>query len=103
MIKHCCVFILFLLFGLTTYGQPWLTLLPDRPAKELNFYDYQRAFESYWAPYNVTEGYYIEQGQKIKATGWKQFKRWEYMMQSRVDPVTGAFPKQTPFQIVNEY
>ncbi len=101
--SYFCFFILFPILVSNVYSQPWLSLLPDKPRQELNFYDYQHAFESYWAPYHVTDGYYIENGEKIKAAQWKQFKRWEYMMQSRIDPVTGAFPTKTPLRIFNEY
>ncbi|HSF88274.1 MAG TPA: GEVED domain-containing protein [Saprospiraceae bacterium] len=101
--KYCIVLLLCLLFSIHAWSQPWLELLPDKPRTELTFYDYRQAFESYWAPYQVTDGYYTENGETVKASGWKQFKRWEYMMQSRVDPVTGAFPTKTPFQIVKEY
>jgi hypothetical protein len=45
----------------------------------------------------------VENGEKVKAVGWKQFKRWEYMMQSRINPHTGEMPTKTPLQVVNEY
>lgn len=52
-------------------AQPWMNLIDkDNP----NFYDIQDAFEQYW------EGRSYEKGK-----GWKQFKRWEWFMQSRVD------------------
>jgi len=101
--KHCCLTFLLLLSVHIVTGQAWLELLPDKPKKELTFYDYQHAFESYWAPYQVTDGYYVENGEKVKASGWKQFKRWEYMMQSRIDPNTGEMPTKTPLQVVNDY
>ena len=101
--KYYYLTILFLLFIKVGQAQPWLELLPEKPRQELTFYDYQKAFETYWAPFNVTDGYYIENGEKVKEPGWKQYKRWEYMMESRIDPRTGAFPKKTPLQIVNEY
>lgn len=52
-------------------AQPWV----ENIAKENpNFYDLQKSFEDYWTgkPYE-------------KGKGWKQFKRWEWFMQSRVD------------------
>ena len=101
--KYCFLILFCLLSVIYTSAQPWLELLPDKPRTELTFYDYQQAFETYWAPYQVTDGYYIENGEKVKASGWKQFKRWEYMMQSRIDPITGALPTKTPLQIANEY
>ena len=60
--------------------------MPQNKAKEsLTFYDYQHAFYEYWAPYQVDRGYYSENGIKIKARGWKQFKRWEYEMETRIN------------------
>lgn len=96
---------LFLLFSIFTsaYSQEWLNNLPQNKSKsELTFFDYQKAFYSYWKPYNVVNGYYIENGEKKKAYGWKQFRRWEYEMEQVVDPITGKFPDKSPFEIVNE-
>jgi PKD repeat protein len=41
----------------------------------VNFFKVQRAFNIYWKDRKITKG-----------CGWKVFKRWEYMMQSRVLP-----------------
>ena len=85
-------------------AQPWLKNLPAGKSKsELTLFDYQQAFESYWAPFQVDKGYYFENGVKKKAPGWKQFKRWEYDMQSKVDVQTGKFPQRTALDIVREY
>ncbi|PLW93357.1 MAG: hypothetical protein C0591_14795, partial [Marinilabiliales bacterium] len=57
------------------------------------FFKIQREFNEYWAPYNVdNNGYYVENGVKKKAGGWKQFKRWEWFWENRIDPITGEFP-----------
>lgn len=42
--------------------------------KNANFYEVQQAFEDYW------DGKTYEKGK-----GWKQFKRWEYFMETRVN------------------
>ena len=82
-------------------AQPWLENLPKNKT-EYNFYDYQTAFNTYWQPYNLDRsGHYIEEGITKKATGWKQFKRWEYEMESQINPETGEFPTQTPMQVYN--
>ncbi|MBT8379484.1 MAG: hypothetical protein KJN64_09650, partial [Ignavibacteria bacterium] len=57
-----------------------------------NFYEIQRSFNDYYAPYNVTDGYYVENGVKEKAPGWKIFKRWEWYWEQRVNQETGEFP-----------
>ena len=55
-------------------------------------HEIQKEFNDYWAPYNVTDGFYLEDGVEKKAAGWKIFKRWEWYWESRVNPVTGEFP-----------
>ena len=50
----------------------WIEMMQDPDA---NFYQTQRAFNIYWKDRKITKG-----------SGWKVFKRWEYMMQSRVNP-----------------
>ncbi len=67
--------------------------------KETTLFDIQKSFNDYWAPFNVKNGYYTENGVQKKAPGWKQFKRWEYYWANRVNPVTGAFPKITAADI----
>ena len=75
-------------------AQVWLDKLPQNKSLDsLTFYDYQEAFNSYWEPYNVKGGYFINSdGDKQKAPGWKIFKRWEYYWESRIDRLTGKFP-----------
>ena len=60
-----------------------------------NFFEIRKEFYNYWAPYHVKNGYYYEKGERKKAPGWKQFKRWEWYWENRVDPQTGAFPDTT--------
>lgn len=103
MMKYTFLILCCLVCIASANSQPWMDLLPDKARTELTFYDYQQAFDTYWAPYDVVDGYYLENGEKVKASGWKPFKRWEYMMSSRIDPTTGAFPTKTPLQIATEY
>jgi PKD repeat protein len=56
----------------TTAFPYWIQMMQDPNA---NFFQTQRAFNLYWQNRKVTKG-----------CGWKVFKRWEYMMQSRVSP-----------------
>jgi photosystem II stability/assembly factor-like uncharacterized protein len=96
--------LLAILIATSLSAQPWLQNLPAGKAKsELTLPDYQQAFESYWAPYNVQKGTYNENGVTKKAPGWKQFKRWEYQMSSIVDPASGAFPKKSAMQVREEF
>ena len=86
-------------------AQPWINLLPqDKSSEELTLKDYQQAFNSYWEPFNVDNGYIYTDGKKHKAGGWKQFKRWEYYMEGQVDDLeTGVFPNKTGMQVVREH
>ncbi len=96
----------FLLCALAVHltAQPWLENLPaGKSHAELTFFDYQKAFEAYWAPYHVDNGYYVENGENKKAPGWKQFKRWEYIMEHRADMKTGAFPERSALDITLEF
>lgn len=64
----------------------WIEMMQDPSA---NFYATQRAFNLYWENRPVT-----------KSSGWKVFKRWEYMMQSRVSP-DGTRP--APDEVFNAF
>ena len=100
------IYVLFLLMFLAsvTFSQAWLNNLPHNKSKDaLTFFDYQNAFNTYWAPYNVVRGYYYVNGVKKKAAGWKQFKRWEYNMESQVDPSTGKFPNKSAQQVYEDF
>ncbi|PIF02630.1 MAG: hypothetical protein CR987_01100, partial [Draconibacterium sp.] len=75
----------------------------DKKSQDLSLYDYKKAFDTYWEPFNVDNGYYLEDGKKKKAGGWKQFLRWYHDMESQVEPATGAFPKQTAWQVYQDF
>jgi len=87
-----------------TQAQPWNSLLPADKVEngKLTFFDYQKAFNDYWTPKNVENGFYFENGEKIKAGGWKQFKRWEWYWENRVDPQTGAFPNSSAYEVLQK-
>ena len=70
------VILLVFIFPLLVSAQPWMN---DFKGKKENFYDIQKAFNTYW------EGRPI-----LKGNGYKPFRRWEYMMEPRVYP-TGNF------------
>jgi hypothetical protein len=88
------IILLFSLFCKNSYSQEFLNNLPkNKKASELTLYDYRQAFDTYWQEYNVVNGYYIDKkGKKQKAAYWKQFNRWFYDMEKRVNHETGAFP-----------
>jgi PKD repeat protein len=55
----------------------------------VNFYDVKQEFENYWQDKSIEKG-----------KGWKQYKRWEYFMESRVFPTGDRFPASATY---NEY
>ena len=64
----------------------WITMMQDPDA---DFSTTQNAFEQYWANRSDFQG-----------NGWKVFKRWEYINQSRVQP-NGKLP--APGYVLAEY
>ncbi len=102
--KKILFFSVLILLAFNVQSQEWLKNLPkNKSSKNYNFFDYQKAFYSFWKPYNVKGGYYIKNGVKKKAEGWKQFKRWEYEMEYEIDPKTGDFPKLTAQEVYNNF
>lgn len=69
--KNTILIVLFSISISELFGQRWVEMMNDTA---FNFFEVQAEFNSYW------EGKTIEKGK-----GWKQFKRWEYFMQSRID------------------
>lgn len=64
----------------------WAEMMQNPDAK---FTDTQRAFEKYWAGRDIS-----------RHSGWKVFKRWEYINHDRVQP-DGKLP--SPGQVMKEY
>ncbi len=93
-----------IIFTLVSQGQPWLKNLPaGKSRQELTLNDYRKAFHAYWEPYLVQDGYYMENGVKKKAAGWKHFRRWEYDLESKVTPSDGKLPVKDAASILREY
>ncbi len=88
----------------STNAQPWEKNLQLKKGKiNLTLKDYQKAFNDYWNPYNVDNGFYLDDyGIRKKAYGWKQFKRWEYFWQNQVDSL-GNFPERTALEVYQNY
>ncbi|MBK8052525.1 MAG: hypothetical protein IPK35_04400 [Saprospiraceae bacterium] len=86
-------------------GQAWVDRIPARAdGKKPSFLDHQKAFYDYWKGKQIDHnGYYVENGIRKKAAGWKQFKRWEWEMERKIDYKTGYLPNKTAFEIYKEY
>ena len=100
-------FLLFVIMVMTSgiiLAQVWTQNLPQDKLQngELKLQDIQKAFNDYWAPYNVENGYYNVNGEKIKAPGWKQFKRWEWKAEYLVDG-EGNFPETSTVEEMENY
>lgn len=96
--------ILYFFLVLSVKAQPWIKYLPQSKNKgDLTLSDYQKAFNTYWEPFQVDRGFYYENGKKVKALGWKQFKRWEYHSEQVVDPITKTFPKTSGYEVVKTH
>jgi hypothetical protein len=82
--KHLLIFIvsLLLLFPFQElFAQDWVTYVKDQTkGKENNFYAVQKAFNDYWKDKTPSKG-----------IGYKQFRRWEWYWEQRVN-ANGSFP-----------
>ncbi|PKP35144.1 MAG: hypothetical protein CVU00_03585 [Bacteroidetes bacterium HGW-Bacteroidetes-17] len=87
------------------YAQDWQQKLEELKSRksELTFFDIQDAFNEYWKPFNVKNGKYIQNGEEVKAPGWKLFKRWEWYWESRIDFETGEFPETSTAKEWDKY
>lgn len=103
--KHLYLILFAISFSLLVNSQPWIDNIPEekRDSGELTFYEIQKAFNDYWEPYKVKDGYYDQNGEKIKAPYWKQFRRWEWYWENRINPETGKFPKTSAWEELQKY
>ncbi|MGM0648876.1 MAG: PKD domain-containing protein, partial [Bacteroidota bacterium] len=73
LVKNILFIVGFVFISSTIQAQPWMKEL-DTKSGEPGFYEIQKAFNRYWAKREYEKG-----------KGFKQFKRWEYFMEPRVD------------------
>ena len=103
--KKLTLLLLMILVVSTVFSQAWNEkhlLSTDAKAKN-NFYEIQKDFNEYWSKYDLKSGYYYVDGKKHKAAGWKQFKRWEWYWETRVNKETGEFPEINILKIQKEF
>lgn len=94
----------FVAVSMLLFSQPWTDLLPKKAKGDYTLYDYQKAFNTYWEPYNVDYGKYTDKNGVVhRAAGWKQFKRWEWDMEPQVDAKTGAMPDKDAAQVYQHW
>ncbi|MES2837080.1 MAG: T9SS type A sorting domain-containing protein [Bacteroidota bacterium] len=81
MKKICLLFSMFLFLGAAVNAQPWIQNLKNQGIENPNFNQIRDAFYQY------------KQSHPEMVRGEKQFKRWEYFWEKRVDE-NGNFPSQ---------
>lgn len=86
---------LFLLFILPILlnAQEWKGYLSEKgnEKQKYTFYEIQAAFERYNVQQNINNGKRNIKGTLLKVPGWKQYKRWEWFWEKRVNRSTGEF------------
>lgn len=71
--------------------------------QDSNFYSIQKMVYAYLNNLDGYEdGYYLKNGERQKINGYKQYKRWEWFWQFRINPLTGEFPEITAEDIRKE-
>ena len=93
------------LTGFISYSQNWANNLRSQQLSkgDLDFYDFQNAFYQEYPKDIVKDGYKLVNNKNEKIPYWKQFKRWEWQMESRVDKQTGNFPDKSASQVLQEF
>ena len=92
--KNALLTFALVLITIFTHSQVWQNYLPvNKKESDLTFFDYKAAFNKWCKEFRIDNtGYYINsKGDKQKAYGWKQFKRWEIQVDGWYDPFTGRF------------
>ena len=81
--KHLILGIVILLSN-NLFSQEWVEKMQD---PNINFYEVQKSFNKYW------ENRIIE-----RSKGYKQYKRWEYMVAPRVFPTGNRIPMDAAYK-----
>jgi PKD repeat protein len=85
-------------------AQPWRTYLSaEKAGEELTINDFRKAFDQWITDEGIIDGKKIVDGEWVKVPGYKQFKRWEYNWEIKINNETGAFPKTTAYAEFKKY
>jgi hypothetical protein len=87
--KRSTLLLTLILLAKTFYSQEWIELWKT----EKNFYTIQQAFHEHWKDKDVS----------VKGHGYKQFRRWEEMMEPRVYPSGDITLPTRTWEIYEEY
>jgi len=66
--------------------------IENNNSKKANFYEIQRNFNNYCKENNIVKGKITINGKTQKAPSYKQYKRWEWFWEHRIDSL-GNFPE----------
>ncbi len=102
-IKIILTGIIFILFFVDSYAQPWLKYLPKKETYTLT--DFRQAFSRYVKDYKELHPYLLKKGNELNEEsipGYFQFKRWEWYWKSRVNPITKEFPDYLAFDVIKQ-
>ncbi len=102
MKRHLLIIVIMILVQ-SLWAQVWLKGIKIDNVKEPSFFEFQEAFNNYWKDYNVVGGKYVKNNKVLKAPGWKQFKRWEWYWEPRINKETGEFPITTSVKEFEKY
>lgn len=77
-------------------AQEWKNNLPQNKVQNgtVTFQETQQAFYQEYPADEIPDGKRVIDGELKKIPGWKQFKRWEYYWETRIDLQTGLFPSE---------
>lgn len=101
--KQLLLFFILLTLSVSISAQPWKTYLEsNQKASELALDDYRTAFNQWVADNNIVNGKKLIDGNWVKVPGFKQFKRWEYYWESRVDNTNNTFPETSALEEYNK-
>lgn len=86
-------------------AHPWEKFLPkDKSQSELTLFDYKAAFKKYEDSLHAKYGKYIDKnGIERHIPGYKEYKRWEWYWEQKVDPLTGKFPDEPDWKIIERH
>lgn len=90
-------------FILNMSAQPWKQYFNNEKAPdEITLDDYRDAFYSWVEDNEIVDGKKLVDGQWVKVPGYKQFRRWEYYWESRVN-ADNSFPNTSAYDEMQKH
>ena len=90
-------------FIMNMNAQPWKQYFNNEKApEEITLDDYRDAFYSWVKDNEIVDGKKLVDGQWVKVPGYKQFRRWEYYWESRVN-ADNSFPNTSAYDELQKF